>query len=120
LERRFPHLKRIITLLNCKCAIEGNAKYNDVRYVLQRKMNVLAVATAFSGLSISFVVLRLYARFAVIHCAGKDDYAIMVSLMFAISSFSMLALEIHYGVGKPKTTLSVEHIERQFLVCPHK
>jgi hypothetical protein len=57
--------------------------------------------------------------------------------MFAISSFSMLALgglrhalfrvdthicaiEIHYGVGKPKTTLSVEHIERQFLVCPHK
>ncbi|GFF83700.1 hypothetical protein IFM61392_08953 [Aspergillus lentulus] len=35
--------------------------------------------------------------------------------MFAISSFSMLALEVHYGVGKPKTTLSVEHIERQFL-----
>jgi hypothetical protein len=81
LERRFPHLKRIITLLNCKCAIEGDAKYNDVRYVLQRKMNVLAVATAFSGLSISFVVLRLYTRFAVIHRAGKDDYAIMVSLV---------------------------------------
>jgi hypothetical protein len=55
--------------------------------------------------------------------------------MFAISSFSMLALgglghvlfradthmcaiEVHYGVGKPKATLSVEHIERQFLVCP--
>jgi hypothetical protein len=44
-------------------------------------MNVLAVATAFSGLSISFVVLRLYTRFAVIHRAGKDDYAIMVSLV---------------------------------------
>jgi hypothetical protein len=118
-------------------------------------MNVIAVAAAFSGLSIIFVALRLYTRFAVIHRAGKDDYAIVASLvsqmpiaantqfnpntlplqMFAISSFSMLvlgglghipfrpdthmcAIEVHYGVGKPKTTLSVEHIERQFLVCP--
>ena len=81
--------------------------------------------------------MLLWRHWSVNRHPGDTQYhpnTLLVQI-FAITSFSMLALgrlghvvfrvdthicmiEVHYGVGKPKTTLSVEHIERQFLVCP--
>ncbi|KAL4923151.1 uncharacterized protein BDV17DRAFT_285636 [Aspergillus undulatus] len=76
-------------------------------------MQIIAIAACFNALSTIFVALRLFTRFYLISHPGVDDYTITVALLFAWCSFAFLVQEVHYGAGRPSTTVSPEEVKLQ-------
>ncbi|KAL2810780.1 hypothetical protein BJX63DRAFT_305004 [Aspergillus granulosus] len=62
----------------------------------QRAMVVTAVLT---GVSIVIVAMRLYTRIALIKLSGREDWTILVSLIFAIAYLGLVISQYHFGMG---------------------
>ncbi|CDM30847.1 hypothetical protein DTO013E5_509 [Penicillium roqueforti] len=79
----------------------------------RRALVVTAVLTA---ISILIVGMRLYARFGLMKIAGREDWAILVSLTFSIIYLALVAAQLHYKMGVHSALLS-SHVLQQQLKC---
>jgi len=64
-------------------------------------VTLMAVITVFQVLSLIFVALRMYARFFVVKSAGKDDYAMLLAMLFTLAGgYIPFAVLAQHGLGK--------------------
>ncbi|KAL2271334.1 hypothetical protein VTJ83DRAFT_705 [Remersonia thermophila] len=61
---------------------------------------VIAVVTVCLTVAVTTVCLRTYTRAAVLRQFGADDWAAILSIIFAIGSGTMVALNTKYGHGR--------------------
>ncbi|CAI7590068.1 unnamed protein product [Penicillium palitans] len=76
-------------------------------------MYVVIVTSAFMGLAVLTVALRLYTRVYVVKAPGLDDLVIISALLVDIAFFAFIILERKYGIGVPVSELSTDEIRRQ-------
>ncbi|KAL3464295.1 hypothetical protein BJX64DRAFT_298567 [Aspergillus heterothallicus] len=76
----------------------------------QRAMIVTAVLT---GISIVIVAMRLYTRIGLIKLSGREDWTILVSLVFSIAYLSLVIAQYHYGMGVHSDDLPRHVLEEQ-------
>ncbi|KAL2853280.1 hypothetical protein BJY01DRAFT_259308 [Aspergillus pseudoustus] len=62
----------------------------------ERAMVVTAVLT---GISIVIVAMRLYTRIGLIKMTGREDWTILLSLVFAIAYLGLVIAQYYYGMG---------------------
>ncbi|KAJ5312355.1 hypothetical protein N7508_003185 [Penicillium antarcticum] len=79
----------------------------------QRALVVTAVLTAFSTV---IVAMRFYARLGLMKITGREDWAILISLVFALVYLALVAAQLHYGMGIHSALLS-SHVLQQQLKC---
>ncbi|CRL20550.1 unnamed protein product [Penicillium camemberti] len=76
-------------------------------------MYVVIVTSAFMGLAVLTVALRLYTRVYVVKAPGLDDLIIIGALLVDLAFFAFIILEREYGIGVPVSELSTDEIQRQ-------
>lgn len=76
-------------------------------------MYVVVVTSAFTGLAVLTVALRLYTRFYVVKAPGLDDLIIIGALLVDLPFYAFIILEREYGIGVPMSELSEDEIQRQ-------
>jgi len=60
--------------------------------VLERGMQAVVTAAAFTGLAFFFVVIRCISRFCVIKQAGTEDYLAVVASLMSIGLTAVIGL----------------------------
>ncbi|KAJ5558634.1 hypothetical protein N7535_008851 [Penicillium sp. DV-2018c] len=76
----------------------------------QQALVVTAVLTALSAL---IVAMRFYARLGLMKMTGREDWAILISLIFALIYLSLVAAQLHYGMGIHSALLSGPVLQKQ-------
>ncbi|KAJ5747305.1 uncharacterized protein N7511_009001 [Penicillium nucicola] len=79
----------------------------------QRALVVTAVLTAISTV---IVAMRFYARLGLMKITGREDWAILISLVSALVYLGLVAAQYHYGMGIHSDLLS-RHVLQQQLKC---
>ncbi|KAJ5120522.1 uncharacterized protein N7515_009910, partial [Penicillium bovifimosum] len=76
----------------------------------QQALVVTAVLTALSTL---IVAMRFYARLGLMKMTGREDWAILISLVFSLIYLSLVAAQLHYGMGIHSALLSTAVLQKQ-------
>ncbi|KAJ5782854.1 hypothetical protein N7457_004628 [Penicillium paradoxum] len=79
----------------------------------RRALVVTAVLTALSTL---VVAMRFYARLGLMKMTGREDWAILISLVFSLIYLALVAAQLHYKMGVHSYLLS-SHVLQQQLKC---
>ncbi|KAJ5356390.1 hypothetical protein N7517_010999 [Penicillium concentricum] len=79
----------------------------------RRALVVTAVLTAISTV---IVAMRFYARLGLMKITGREDWAILISLIFSLVYLALVAAQLHYKMGVHSSLLS-SHILQQQLKC---
>ncbi|KEF61380.1 uncharacterized protein A1O9_02946 [Exophiala aquamarina CBS 119918] len=78
---------------------------------LDRGMQAVVTASAFTGLALLFVVVRCISRFLVIKQAGTEDYFAIIAVLLSIGTTVTIGLQREYGLGRHADTVSTEDNE---------
>ncbi|RHZ74001.1 hypothetical protein CDV55_108803 [Aspergillus turcosus] len=81
-----------------------------------RGQQALVVTGVLTGLSILIVAMRLYARIGLMKLRGREDYTIVVALVFSIVYFALVAAQVHFGLGIHSDKLSDATLKQQLKV----
>ncbi|KAJ5884935.1 hypothetical protein N7495_009445 [Penicillium taxi] len=76
-------------------------------------MQIVAITTVFTCLSIVIVALRLWTRVFLVKTPGKDDILIGLALISSILFYAFVLCENKYGLGIAETDLPKKTIETQ-------
>ncbi|KAL3470903.1 PTH11-like integral membrane protein [Aspergillus californicus] len=76
----------------------------------QRAMVVTAVLT---GLSIMIVAMRLYTRIGLMKLSGREDWTILISLIFATVYLGLVVAQHHFGLGLHSDAIPPEELKQQ-------
>ncbi|KAF3910222.1 hypothetical protein ABW21_db0203180 [Orbilia brochopaga] len=81
---------------------------NPVKSMGSRHTLFLSITFALLGLATVFVMLRLYARYFVIHRVGVDDWVILVGLLAEWGLAVMNLFQVRYGTGNHINTVTID------------
>ncbi|KAL4776722.1 hypothetical protein BDW60DRAFT_174472 [Aspergillus nidulans var. acristatus] len=73
-------------------------------------MVVTAVLTSFS---IVIVAMRIYTRVGIMKSSGREDWTILLSMLFAIIYLALVICQYQYGLGKHSDALSHHELRLQ-------
>ncbi|KAI9045276.1 PTH11-like integral membrane protein [Aspergillus affinis] len=76
----------------------------------QRALVVTAVLTAIAAVT---VAMRFLARIGLMKITGREDWTILLSLVFSIIYLGLVASETHYGLGRHSSELSAHENQQQ-------
>ncbi|KAJ6184423.1 hypothetical protein N7519_005724 [Penicillium mononematosum] len=76
----------------------------------------LVVTAVLTTISIVIVAMRFYARLGLMKITGREDWAILISLIFSIIYLALVAAQLHYKMGVHSALLS-SHVLQQQLKC---
>ncbi|MCJ1305691.1 hypothetical protein MMC08_008507 [Hypocenomyce scalaris] len=85
-----------------------------------RGMLLVIVSIVFTITSILLVIMRASSRLIIGRHLGKDDYTIMVSLVFSIAMGVLNCVAVDHGYGKLSTTLAVHDLRLALKVSSHQ
>ncbi|KAK0750291.1 hypothetical protein B0T18DRAFT_428258 [Schizothecium vesticola] len=69
---------------------------------------VTGVAVGFLSAAVVFMALRFYTRGAILKNIGKDDWTILVALVFSLVNSIAMCFEVKYGMGRHIENVSME------------
>ncbi|KAJ4352121.1 uncharacterized protein N0V89_007467 [Didymosphaeria variabile] len=69
----------------------------DIAYTNAQR--ILSITGTFFTAALSIVLLRCYVRVVMLRVFGKDDYMMVVSMVFATISFACFVIETQNGLG---------------------
>ncbi|OJJ75183.1 hypothetical protein ASPBRDRAFT_172932 [Aspergillus brasiliensis CBS 101740] len=78
-----------------------------------RGQRALVVTAVLTGISIVIVAMRMYARVGLMKLTGREDYMILISLVFACTYLGLVAAEVHFGLGIHDADLSDVVVKEQ-------
>ncbi|KAL4889459.1 hypothetical protein BDV59DRAFT_118274 [Aspergillus ambiguus] len=78
-----------------------------------RGERALVVTAVLTGLAILIVAMRLFARIGLMKFMGREDWTILVSLVFAIVYLALVCAEVHFGLGMHKSELTTYQFQQQ-------
>ncbi|ODM17883.1 hypothetical protein SI65_06671 [Aspergillus cristatus] len=93
--------------------LESHTLFRREDASVARGNRALVVTAVLTALSIVVVSMRVYARAALIKMMGREDWAIVISLAFAIIYLGFVAGEVHFGLGAHSAKLSDEELMNQ-------
>ncbi|KAJ6078813.1 hypothetical protein N7467_008566 [Penicillium canescens] len=73
----------------------------------------LVVTTVLTAISTVIVAMRLYARLGLMKITGREDWAILISLVFALVYLALVAAQLHYGMGIHSDLLPSNVLQQQ-------
>ncbi|GFF22476.1 hypothetical protein IFM61606_08501 [Aspergillus udagawae] len=87
-----------------------------------RGQQAVEVTGVLTGLAILIVAMRLFARIGLMKLRGREDYTIVVALVFSIVYFALVAAQVHFGLGihsdkLPAATLK-QQLKRLWIAIP--
>lgn len=82
--------------------------------------NVVACAVATWVIAAIFVSLRFYLRGHLIKVLGREDWMILLALVFSAGISASFILEAHYGLGRHVAVLTDADIQRAREVRRHR
>ncbi|KAF4279212.1 hypothetical protein CNMCM8057_007366 [Aspergillus fumigatus] len=81
-----------------------------------RGQQAVVVTGVLTGLAILIVAMRLFARIGLMKLRGREDYAIVVALVFSIVYFALVAAQAHFGLGILSNKLPTATLKQQLKV----
>ncbi|KAG2420169.1 hypothetical protein HFD88_004969 [Aspergillus terreus] len=78
-----------------------------------RGERALVVTAVLTGLAILIVGMRLFARAGLMKFMGREDWTILVSLIFAVVYLALVCAEVHFGLGMHKSELTDYQFKQQ-------
>ncbi|KAJ5875867.1 uncharacterized protein N7529_001451 [Penicillium soppii] len=81
-----------------------------------RGRRALVVTAVLTAISTVIVAMRLYARLGLMKITGREDWAILISLVFSLIYLALVAAQLNYGMGIHSSLLS-SHVLQQQLKC---
>ncbi|KAL4904956.1 hypothetical protein BDW74DRAFT_24163 [Aspergillus multicolor] len=76
----------------------------------QTAMLVTAVLTA---ISVVIVAMRIYTRVGIMKLSGREDWTILISLVFAVLYFALVICQYRFGLGKHNYAISKHELREQ-------
>ncbi|KAF2247906.1 hypothetical protein BU26DRAFT_322807 [Trematosphaeria pertusa] len=65
-----------------------------------RGRQAIDVSSAFTGIALITVLLRLYTRFFLVRCAGVEDYMVTLAMICSIGLTICIGIQAEYGMGR--------------------
>ncbi|KAJ5900970.1 uncharacterized protein N7473_005040 [Penicillium subrubescens] len=78
-----------------------------------RGRRALVVTAVLTGIAALIVGMRLFARLGLMKVTGREDWAILVSLIFSIIYLSLVGAQFHFGMGIHQDHLSTATLQSQ-------
>ncbi|KAL5357248.1 PTH11-like integral membrane protein [Aspergillus floccosus] len=78
-----------------------------------RGERALVVTAVLTGFAILIVGMRLFARAGLMKFMGREDWTILVSLVFAVVYLALVCAEVHFGLGMHKSELTDYQFKQQ-------
>lgn len=89
-----------------------DAASSDVHLSASYQSHVLACAIATWTIAAIFVSLRFYLRGRLMNVLGREDWTILVSLIFSFGVSASFITEAYYGLGKHVAALTTRELEK--------
>lgn len=74
--------------------------------------NVVACAASTWAIAAVFVALRFFLRGYLMKVLGREDWTILVSLLFSAGVSASFIVEAHYGLGRHMAVISDSNLHR--------
>lgn len=74
--------------------------------------NIVACAAATWAIAAVFVALRFFLRGYLMKVLGREDWTILISLLFSAGVSAAFIVEAHFGLGKHMATISDNNLQR--------
>lgn len=84
----------------------ATAAASDLGIHTSRQGNVVACAVATWAIAAVFVGLRFYLRGHLMKVLGREDWAIVLALVFSAGTSASFIVEAHYGLGRHTDAIS--------------
>ncbi|KAJ5159893.1 uncharacterized protein N7482_006897 [Penicillium canariense] len=78
-----------------------------------RGRRALVVTTALTSIAALIVGMRLFARLRLMKITGREDWTILISLVFSIVYLALVGAQFHYGMGIHSDQLSTATLQSQ-------
>ncbi|KAJ5690385.1 hypothetical protein N7462_004777 [Penicillium macrosclerotiorum] len=78
-----------------------------------RGKRALVVTAVLTGIATLIVSMRLFARLGLMKITGREDWTILISLIFSIIYLALVAAQFHYGMGIHSDRLSTSVLQNQ-------
>ncbi|KAJ5098313.1 hypothetical protein N7532_005314 [Penicillium argentinense] len=82
----------------------------------ERGQRALVVTAVLTGIATLIVGMRLFARLGLMKITGREDWSVLIALVFSIIYLALVAAQYHYKMGTHSSLLS-PHILQQQLKC---
>ncbi|KAJ4388916.1 hypothetical protein N0V93_006378 [Gnomoniopsis smithogilvyi] len=92
--------------------MSSNGTSSDVHLGASYQGHVLACAIATWTIAALFVSLRFYLRGRLMHVLGREDWTILISLIFSCGVSASFIIEAYYGLGKHVEALTTTEIQK--------
>ncbi|OQE32064.1 hypothetical protein PENSTE_c001G01174 [Penicillium steckii] len=84
---------------------------NDDGY--ERGQRALVVTAVLTGIAFIIVGMRLFARLGLMKITGREDWSVLIALVFSIVYLALVAAQYHYKMGTHSSLLSPEVLQKQ-------
>ncbi|KAJ5980618.1 hypothetical protein N7481_007916 [Penicillium waksmanii] len=79
----------------------------------ERGQRALVVTAVLTGIAALIVGMRLFARLGLMKITGREDWSVLIALIFSIIYLSLVAAQYHYKMGTHSALLSSEVLQKQ-------
>ncbi|KAJ5397854.1 hypothetical protein N7509_005967 [Penicillium cosmopolitanum] len=79
----------------------------------ERGQRALVVTAVLTGIAALIVGMRLFARLRLMKITGREDWSVLIALIFSIIYLSLVAAQYHYKMGTHSALLSSEMLQKQ-------
>lgn len=98
----------------------GTDTSSDVHLSASYQGHVLACAIATWTIAALFVSLRFYLRGHLMNVLGREDWIILVSLIFSGGVSAAFIIEAYYGLGRHVAALTTLQIQKASEASTHR
>ncbi|KAL2862335.1 PTH11-like integral membrane protein [Aspergillus lucknowensis] len=78
-----------------------------------RGQRAMAVTVVLTVISILIVAMRMYTRIGLLKLNGREDWSILVSLVFAITYLGLVISQYHFGPGRHSNEIPAGELKAQ-------
>ncbi|KAF2642724.1 hypothetical protein P280DRAFT_540606 [Massarina eburnea CBS 473.64] len=76
-----------------------------------RGVQAIAISSAFSGVALAVILMRLYTRLFIVHCAGVEDYFVTFAMMCSMGLTVTIAIQAMCGMGQHFAELKSDNMQ---------